>query len=201
MRLGIQGFLKGFANVDGAGGPLASSGLDLRVLREGEELTGWLGYSLAWFWSSDGRAGSSTNDFTGRHLLSAGLAGRLAGRSGMELRVAFSDGLPYTSIPLATENAAPLRDFAAPTGEVTNETPALAGGPADGFLRIDAELHVDLLPVWGGRPFALRPYVKVLNALDRRDALFWYFAPWRDPEVKPLAELSLLPVIGLEWRF
>ena len=55
--------------------------------------------------------------------------------------------------------------------------------------------------IWGGRRFALRPYAKVLNALDRRDGLFWYFSPWRDPSVRPLAELSLLPVIGFEWRF
>jgi hypothetical protein len=211
VRLGVQGFLKGFSGVPGAeagAGPLTSSGLDLRVLREGENVTGWLGYSLAWFWSQDELAGASTTAFTGRHLLSAGLTGRIAGPFGMDLRLAFSDGLPYTSVPVSLSDeamtpgrASPLSTTVNQSGESVSGNPALAGGPADGFLRIDAEIHADLVPVWGGRRFALRPYAKVLNALDRRDALFWYFSPWRDPEVEPLAELSLLPIVGLEWRF
>jgi hypothetical protein len=199
-RLGLQGFLKGFSDLEGPATSMTSSGLDLRLVREGKQLTGWLGYSLAWFWSAD-RASASTSEFTGRHLLSAGVTGRLAGPLGMDLRVAFSDGLPYTSVQLAAEDAAES-SFVPPgrTGRPLNtdsfgtNTPALAGGPTDSFLRIDAELHADLGP-------GLRPYVKVLNALDRRDALFWYFEPWRDPEVRPLAKLELLPIVGLEWRF
>jgi hypothetical protein len=207
VRLGVQGFLKGFSGVPGSSA-LTSSGLDLRVLREGENVTGWLGYSLAWFWSQNAEIGAPTTAFTGRHLLSAGLTGRVAGPFGMDVRVAFSDGLPYTSLQLASdetlagpERATPLSSTINQSGEAASGNPALAGGPADGFLRIDAEIHADLVTSWGGRRFALRPYAKVLNALDRRDALFWYFAPWRDPQVEPLAELALLPIIGLEWRF
>ena len=200
VRLGIQGFVKGFSSYAGLERS-TSSGVDVRVAAESEDLTGWLGYSLAWFWSEDRRIGASTSEFTGRHLLSAGVTGRLAGPLGMDVRVAFSEGLPYTSIPLSvSESANPTHDNEF-RGEVQSGTPALGGGPDDGFLRIDAEIHADLFPVWGGRRFALRPYAKVLNALDRRDGLFWYFSPWRDPSVRPLAELSLLPVIGFEWRF
>jgi hypothetical protein len=47
----------------------------------------------------------------------------------------------------------------------------------------------------------VRPYVRIINALDRRDALFYYFEPWRDPEVTPLARQSFLPIIGLAWSF
>ena len=199
VRLGIQGFLKGFSSIAGSA-PSTSSGLDLRVLREGENLIGWLGYSLSWFWSDDQRPGASTSEFTGRHLLSAGLAGRLAGPVGVDLRMSLSEGLPYTTVPLANSSGAAER-YDLPTDDLEAGTPVLGGGPADGFLRIDVELYADLLPGWGGRHFSLRPYVKVINALDRRDGLFWYFAPWRDPAVKPLAELSLLPIVGLEWRF
>ncbi len=203
--MGIQGFLKGFSGVPGPGaGRLTSSGLDLRVLREGPNVTAWLGYSLAWFWYGNTQVGSSTGEFTGRHLLTAGLTGGVAGPIGVDLRVSFSDGLPYTSVDFASDAAleAPGRGTSlSNSGEATSGGPALAGGPADGFLRLDAEIHADLVPVWGGRSFALRPYLKVLNALARRDALFWYFAPWRDPEVQPLADLSLVPVVGLEWRF
>ena len=65
----------------------------LRLVREGQELTGWLGYSLGWFWSAS-RTSTTTSEFTGRHLLSAGVTGRLTGPLGMDLRIAFSDGLP-----------------------------------------------------------------------------------------------------------
>ena len=200
VRLGLQGFLKGFSSIAGSARS-TSSGLDLRVLREGENLVGWLGYSLSWFWSDDQRPGTSTSEFTCRHLLSAGLAGRLAGPLGVDLRMSFSEGLPYTAVPLATSSGPSVERYALPSDDLEAGTPVLGGGPADGFLRIDAEIYADLLPGWGGRHFSLRPYVKVLNALDRRDGLFWYFAPWRDPAVKPLAELSLLPIVGLEWRF
>ena len=199
VRLGIQGFLKGFSSIAGSA-PSTSSGLDLRVLREGEKLIGWLGYSLSWFWSDDQRPGASTSEFTGRHLLSAGLAGRLAGPLGVDLRMSLSEGLPYTTVPLANSSGAAER-YDLPTDDLEAGTPVLGGGPTDGFLRIDVELYAELLPGWGGRHFSLRPYAKVLNALDRRDGLFWYFAPWRNPAVKPLAELSLLPIVGLEWRF
>ena len=200
VRLGIQGFLKGFSSIAGSTRS-TSSGLDLRVLREGENLVGWLGYSLSWFWSDDQRPGVSTSEFTGRHLLSAGLAGRLAGPLGVDLRLSFSEGLPYTTFPLANSSGPSAERYALPADDLEAGTPVLGGGPTDGFLRIDVELYADLLPGWGGHHFSLRPYVKLLNALDRRDGLFWYFAPWRDPAVTPLAELSLLPIVGLEWRF
>jgi hypothetical protein len=55
--------------------------------------------------------------------------------------------------------------------------------------------------VWFGRDVVLRPYLKVLNALNRRDALFYHFERWRDQDPRPLADLPLLPVMGVEWRF
>ena len=197
VRIGVQGFLKGFSGMSSPAPDMTSSGLDLRVLRQGADLTGWLGYSLVWFWSTDRQTGASISEFTGRHLLTAGVTGPVAGPIGMDLRIAFSDGLPYTSVALASDGA-PERTSPLSTTldaeQFGSGQPALAGGPTGSFLRIDAELHAYLRP-------GLRAYVKVLNALDRRNALFWYFAPWRDPDVRPLAELSLLPIVGLEWRF
>lgn len=70
---------------------------------------------------------------------------------------------------------------------------------ADGFLRVDLELFGEWdSPVGTGR---VRPYVRLLNALDRRDALFYYFEPWRSPELRPLARRSVLPVLGVAWSF
>ncbi|MBW3534798.1 MAG: TonB-dependent receptor [Gemmatimonadetes bacterium] len=201
VRLGLEGFVKAFDGVSGGRGSLTSSGMDVRVVRQGDDVTAWLGYSLAWFWADDDGPDASTTAFTGRHLLSTGLSGRLAGPVGADLRLSFSDGLPYTSIPLGSEDqASPGLESAGGGERVVSGEPAL-GGPAEGFLRLDAEVDALWTTRWSGRDISIRPYVRVLNALDRRDALFWYFEPWRDAEVRPLAELSMLPVLGLEWRF
>jgi hypothetical protein len=58
-----------------------------------------------------------------------------------------------------------------------------------------------LEPTWGGRPWQVRPYVRLLNALDRRDALFYTFQPWRSDSVRPLAERPLLPLLGVSVSF
>jgi hypothetical protein len=54
---------------------------------------------------------------------------------------------------------------------------------------------------WGSRTVEIRPYLRILNALDRRDALFYAFQPWRSDELTPLAERPLVPVVGIAWRF
>ena len=46
----------------------------------------------------------------------------------------------------------------------------------------------------------MTPYVRVLNALDRRDALFYQFNRGTDVAPRPLATLPVLPLIGVEWR-
>lgn len=202
VRLTTEGFYKRFTGLGGLGSAdLNASGLDLRVLREGERLTGWLGYSLSWFWDSPDAMGRA-DEFTGRHLLSVGFQGRVTGRWSVDLSLAYSDGLPLTSIPFTDAAGAVSEGFDRATLSAASEsTGPLAGRTSDAFLRVDAEVSADLEPVVGGRTAHLRPYLRVLNALDRRDALFYYFEPWRDPDLRPLAELSVIPVLGLEWRF
>ena len=49
----------------------------------------------------------------------------------------------------------------------------------------------------GGHDWSIRPYVRVLNALRRRDALFYAFQPWRDDSLTPLAERPFVPLLGV----
>jgi hypothetical protein len=203
LRLTTEGFFKRFSGMDGLGREqLNASGVDLRVLSEGERLTGWLGYSLSWLWDSPDPLGRA-EDFTGRQLLSLGLQGRLARRWGADFVLAYSDGLPLTSIPFSRSAGAVSDEMAAPTVSSGRPTSSSTLGERDSgtFLRIDLEAFADLEAEWGTRTIRFRPYLRVLNALDRRDALFYYFEPWRDPELRPLAELSVIPVLGVEWRF
>ena len=201
VRLGLEGWVKSFQGLpDGGGDGFNASGLDLRVTTRGDDLTGWLGYSLSWVWSAS-RAEPSSREFAGRHLLSAGVFGRLGSRVEVDLRGAYGAGLPFGAIPVGAE-----ADAQAFAEELTNVgavegSAEVVGGLPESFLRLDARVS----GVWetgiGGHTVELRPYVKVMNALPRRDALFYYFEPWRDETVRPVAELDLLPLVGLEWVF
>ena len=203
VRFGIEGFWKGFTGLGvSRGGVLHSSGIDLQVLQEGAPVTAWVGYNLSWFWSGGSGLGGTSN-FAGRQLLSAGLRGSPEGRIGGAVSVGYSAGLPYTSIPFGSRSAqdAALSSEIALPGELAQEDPAFSGRPDDGFLRLDVELFTRFTARIRGQDFDVRPYLRVINALDQRDALFFYFEPWRDAELHPLAERSLLPVLGVEWRF
>lgn len=194
-------FLKSFANVTGVGGgELNSSGVDLRIARTGERGEAWLGYQLSWFWRPAEGSDGATTEFTGRHLLTAGIEARLAGPVGFDAKVSFSDGLPLTAVPFGRvevgEGSEPGIDPDTLPGTLVSD-----GGLVDGFLRLDGELFAEWPTDFGGRKGVVRPYLRVLNALDRRDALFFYFEPWRDSGPRPLAGLEVLPVLGVEWRF
>jgi Carboxypeptidase regulatory-like domain len=203
VRLGLAGFWKGFSGLGESGSTrLRSSGVDVRVLRSGTRGTAWLGYNLTWFWSGADVLGT-TSEFAGRQLLSAGLSGSLNNGTGVDLTVAYSAGLPYTSIPFGRtglENAPGDPDGPTDGGDFGRDPP-LPGTPDDGFFRLDVEFFTHLRPEVGGRSVDLKLYLRLLNALDQRDALFYYFEPWRDEALRPLAERTVLPVLGLEWRF
>jgi hypothetical protein len=209
IRLSVQGFMKSFSGISGAeSSQLNASGLDFRVARGGVRASGWLGYTLTWFWADGPRFLGGDSSFSGRHLLSAGLNTHLTDRTGIRLRLGYGDGLPYTSIPVYTvrdpsfDGEPNVPELSNVDGDnLLNDAPGLSGGPDDGFLRLEAELYAAWETTVAGRRGQIRPYVRILNALNRRDALFYHFDPWRDPSVQPLAELPILPLFGLEWIF
>lgn len=201
VRLGVEGFLKRFYGVAGESPDLHSSGLDLRVHRVGERISGWVGYSLSWFWAPS-RSGGEGPDFAGRHLLAVGADTRMGDRAGLDLRVSFGDGLPYTSLPVGQRSGTLTQatdELRAGNSDFT--AAGFTGGPAEAFLRLDAEFYGVLTPSLGGRRGEVRPFLRILNALDRRDALFYYFDPWRGDRPQPLTQASILPVAGVQWRF
>ncbi len=200
VRLGVEGFWKRYDGLPAAEGEtVRNSGLDLRIRREGDRSMAWLGYGLSWFWSTSDLSGP-TSTFVGRQLLNAGLSGAVAGPIGGEIKVAYAAGLPYTAIPFGSTTS-PVKLYMDQTNEVAAQAPPLSGGPDEEFLRVDVELHATLEAHWGGRSWHFAPYLRVLNALDRRDALFYTFAPYRDASPHALAAQPLIPVLGLSWRF
>jgi hypothetical protein len=201
VELGMRGFVKRFTGVGAADELLTSSGVDLRLQAVSGGRTGWLGYALSWSW--EGRDPGFAERFAGRHLLTMGFRGLVTGPFGLDVRLAFSDGLPYTEVPLATSPDADRVPTFGGTDDLrtlADGEPALAGD-ADGFLRLDLELYGEWNAPWAGGRGRIRPYLRLMNALDRRDALFYYFEPWRSERLKPLAERPVLPVLGLAWTF
>jgi hypothetical protein len=73
--------------------------------------------------------------------------------------------------------------------------------PDQPYLRVDAQLARTWEAEWRGIAFSLTPYVKVLNALNRRDGIFYYYDRGTDSKARALAGLPVLPIIGLDWKF
>jgi hypothetical protein len=207
IRLGIEGFYKRFDGLPAArSGGANASGMDLWVRRGSGRVTGWFGYSLAWVWSLD-PGESATSNFIGRQLLSSGIAGPIGQRGRFDVRVAYGAGLPYTAI---RAEAMAAGDFGTTAGfeaasrlsDNSREAPPLTPAtPSDPYLRVDVDLSHTWTPEWRGGRFAIKPYLRVLNALDRRDALFYRYDEDGDAGPSAVAPLPVLPVLGVEWRF
>jgi hypothetical protein len=209
VRLGLEGFWKSFDGLPTSPDEtVRSSGVDVRVLTAGSAGAAWLGYGLSWFWSTVDLSGS-TSQFMGRHLLSMGLSGAIGGPLRGEARLSYGAGLPYTSIPFGSRggSADHVLTEAGPINQISGGTPLAAepapivGGLDEEFLRLDLELHMLFEPTVGARTWQIRPYVRLLNALDRRDALFYTFQPWRSDVIRPLAERPVLPLVGVAISF
>jgi hypothetical protein len=201
VRLGLEGYFKRFQGIpDPATVGNHASGVDVWVRRSEGAVSGWMGYSLAWYWSrleAEPDSGPTRPPFTGRQTLSMGLAAQ--GRHGRaEVRLAYGSGLPYSSVGDAPPTGGDLPEAPLPAtpGDVASP---LARPPRD-FLRVDVQLSRTFNPSLRGHETALTPYVRVMNALDRRDNLYYRYSRTGDLDAAPAATLPILPVLGLEWK-
>jgi hypothetical protein len=213
LRLELSAFARGFRGIGHGRGfeneadRSRSSGIELRMAREGERTGAWLGYALSWFWTLEGSEGSTR--FDGWHLLSAGF--RTEPTPGLNLSgsLGYGAGLPLTAVAadralLGEVDQLQFEDLSR-TSELAITSAGgvspLEAAPSDDFLRLDLEVSWRIASVVRGRSTELRPYIKALNALNRRDAMFFYFDRWRGDDVRPVTERPFLPVLGIEWRF
>ncbi|MGH7481386.1 MAG: TonB-dependent receptor [Longimicrobiales bacterium] len=213
MRLGIEGFHKLYegALLEDGEEDAQASGMDLWLRKTRGDLQGWLSYSLAWTWADHEIQDPGEELFAGRHLVSAGLLGSaLGGRYG--IRMVYGAGLPFTAIQPGisepTVESPALARFATgqigeqpPPGEPPAEPSPLVPSPDDPYLRVDAEVSRSWMVDWIGRPARVTPYLRVINALDRRDALFYHFDAEEQSEPEALAALPLIPVLGVGFTF
>ena len=202
LRVGVEGFFKAFQKVPQSDN-MRSSGIDLWVDYRGQDWSAWGGYALAFVWSRTGEV-QYGEEFAGRHLFSGGLSAPLPSDVRLDVNVATSAGLPFTPIPTpvepATPSLAPAAASASPQLSVTGGNQLLPGSPERSYLRLDVKLSRSWPIHILDSDVELTPYVQVLNALDRRDALFYQFDPKDDLKAHALSAVPLLPVAGIEWR-
>lgn len=201
LRLGLEGFYKEFTGLHAAADATTeASGVDLWVRRNGAGLSGWLGYSLAWVWAVDSDRPRPSQVFSGRQLVSAGAVGSLFGEGSFDVRVSYGAGLPFTAIPEPTMTPAFSVGYQSASQLSAGEVAVLPTEPQEPYVRIDAQLSRTWNGSVGEFNFEITPYLKVLNALNRRDAIFYHYN--RDAgRAEPLAGLPILPILGAEWRF
>ncbi|HEX8393016.1 MAG TPA: hypothetical protein VF665_11710 [Longimicrobium sp.] len=205
VRLGLEGFYKHFNGLPLPGTRGAhNSGVDVWVRRTAGEVTGWLGYSLGWAWNTLSDYKEPT-PFRGRQTLSAGVNGPVMRHTRLALRMAYGEGLAYTSRPGATEEITGSATLPATQTEGVNlDTDAPLGGQGSGpFVRLDAELARTWNPRVAGRVATVTPYLRVINALESRDALIYrYFGQNQEAgTLQSVATLPLVPVLGVNFRF
>jgi hypothetical protein len=204
VRLSLEGFYKSFNGLPSVPRSRAeASGVDVWLRGSRAGMLGWLGYSLAWVWSDENDALSPTHLFDGRRLLTAGLGGPLIGKGRFDVRIAYGSGLPFAAIP-EPEAASPVLGVSR-TDPVSLAamvpTPSIPQPPDQPYVRLDAQLARTWEGAWRGFEFEVTPYVRVLNALNRRDGIFYYYDRGAGAEARALAGLPVLPIVGLDWRF
>lgn len=201
LEFRLEGHWKELEGLPGLGDDrLRTTGLDLWVRHVSDPLTVWATYTLAWA-LADGRP-REERFFSGRHFLRGGAAARLAGRLRVEGDLAFGSGLEFGAIPGpglgGGTSAEPAPGALLSVTEGSGE-----GGPVPPD-RAYVQLGFRVTSQWRARVFGveteLHPYVRVINALDRADALFFGFEG-ESEQPRPLGAVPVLPVIGLEWRW
>ncbi len=163
----------------------------------GERVSGSIGYSFSGAGRGVGVEALYERD---RHLAVADLLVQ-AGSFAFQLGGAWGRGLPFTSIA--------LEHPAEPTGvDRTLATPYLSAGwegqpdpSSRPHLRLDGAASMEREVRMFGRSVVVSPYVRILNALSHRDALFHLHDEREDGVVRPLATLPAIPVLGVRWAF
>jgi hypothetical protein len=148
---------------------------------------------------SGGPSRSGDDDTSTQQLATAGFHGD-RGRWTLDVTTAYGSGLPLTSIVLDSPEVA-----AAGTRLMSTLQPGAPGDPARSgraYLRLDARIGAEWQIGTGDRTIRIMPYVRIINALSQRDALFYF---QDDGEIgqppRALARIPAVPVIGLRWTF
>jgi hypothetical protein len=129
------------------------------------------------------------------HLISA-TADATAGRARLSVSASYAQGLPFSSIALEGPESA--REGIGTLDDAGADAPPMTP-PDRPYVRLDVTASTTWCLCPGERRWSLVPYVRLVNALDRRDALFYYHDGSLDGRTRRLAALPALASVGLRW--
>ncbi|MFO7586449.1 MAG: TonB-dependent receptor [Gemmatimonadota bacterium] len=194
------------------GADLRNAGLDLWLRQTMGAFELWGTYSLGWGWSGVA-SGPDVELFSGRHFLRGGLTRDFADEGlRLDADLSYGAGLEYGSIPRADRplplagsrpagsGDAPVADQPSFSIPGTGPNPALAPAPDGSYLRLNVQATGRVRVRMFGREQILFPYFRIVNALDRNDALFYRFDGAEDGAPRAIGAVPILPVLGLEWH-
>ncbi|HUH12723.1 MAG TPA: hypothetical protein VMK65_06415, partial [Longimicrobiales bacterium] len=211
VRFGLEGFYKSFETVEQLRRPqVQASGIELWLRRAGAVWESAFGYSTGWAWAVEDTALSSSI-FAGRHLMDASVGARLGPANEVRLRATYATGVPYTAIPHGGDETQDVASgpsaFQGPflsMKEEREEVPPDPALPRGSYLRVEGEISRTWRGGEPGSPFEVTAYLRVVNGLDRRDAMF---VRVDDPAVPVDREGrrglpgAVLPILGVRWNF
>lgn len=200
-------------------GALRNVGIDLLLGRPvTPRVSMWAAYSLAWAWAAFPDA-ERQDVYSARHFLRGGLTVETLDHLRLDADLSLGEGLEFGAIPRSERAAltsgqggaadAPVPTSPAspvPPGPQSLVVPVETGGPIftrapnGSYLRLNFQVTGEFDIRFFGRDQKLLPYFRLVNALNREDALFFRFDGDENTEPKPIGSVPVLPVIGLEWR-
>ncbi|MDT8436557.1 MAG: TonB-dependent receptor [Gemmatimonadota bacterium] len=205
----VDGYWKGIDGLPDFGGRrLHNAGADIWLRQAFGAFRVWGTWTLAWGWAA-GPTGPAVELFSARHFLRGGVTKDFREDLRIDAELSFGDGLEFGSIPRVDRPADGPGPAAAgaPAARLASMVPGRGGVPGitddpDGsYLRLNLQatgrVRVRLL----GRRHVLFPYFRVVNALDRQDALFFRIDDPDDPTPRAVGAVPVLPVLGVEWHF
>ncbi len=151
--------------------------------------------SVGYSYLQRGEPGSAEARPRDRHVLAASVAGA-QGPARLQLSAAWAVGLPFVSLALDDPRAEPVTAGL----DATAQVPPTAA-PAGRYLRIDATATATWRVNWLDRETAVTPYIKLINALGRQDALFFFREADSGGQLRALAAVPLVPTLGIRWSF
>jgi len=215
----IEGYWKQMEGLpDLFGGSLRYAGLDFWLRKNLGVFEFWGSYSIGWGWVlTDG--GPNAELYSGRHLLRGGFTKDFNGGVQLDAELSYGQGLEFGAIPRADRpgSFAPLSTDggAATPGSVPNApgpstavfsvptpvpAPVVVRSPQGSYLRLNIQATGRIRARFFGREQLLFPYFRIINALDRNDALFYQSQGDLGLEPRAVGSIPILPVIGIEWQ-
>lgn len=207
VKFGLETYLKTFGDPPG-GVDLRTTGLDAWVDWSHDVWAAWAGLMLDWTWASRAESRKRKAEFRtiSQQIVNGGLRAPLPHEFRLIMEATSSTGLPFTPFPTNVENSASggVSEVAAggQTAFAAARAPLVPRASAPTYIRIDAKLYRTWSASFLSTDVEITPYVKLLNALDRRDALFYRYVQ-EDEELlrrRSLGVVPLLPVLGMEWN-